>query len=298
MRNKIFLLLIITSSLLLYSCGTTNLSEQDNNPTIAPLEEENNEVAPETTSIPKETITEEPIPTESSTNSSETSQINPQSDSNSLCDHPYFPIVDGASWTYDASMDEDYTLRIEETGDDSFKMIQEMHSDDLIYTVDWFCSEDGILRGSFGQADLLNQAASNEETPEFQFETLEWEGQTLPSPELLDIGHTWTSFYQLAASFDVEGFSQSMNMDVIVDHEIIGMEEVIVPAGTFPEALRVDSDGQINMFLVMDEERTPVTSVNFGYSTWYVEGIGMVKTSSEVTGYSTDVSLTDSSLID
>jgi hypothetical protein len=34
MKNKIFLLLIITGSFLLYSCVTTNLSEQDNNPQL------------------------------------------------------------------------------------------------------------------------------------------------------------------------------------------------------------------------------------------------------------------------
>jgi hypothetical protein len=221
-----------------------------------------------------------------------------QVDSNSLCYHPYFPIIDGASWTYDDPLGEDYTLRIEETGEESFRMIQEMMDEDIVYTVDWYCSQDGILRGSFGQMDLINQASGDEQMPEFQFETLVWEGQTLPSPELLEIGYTWTSFYQLSASVDIEGFSQSMTMDVIVDHEIIGMEEANVPAGTFPEALRVDSDGQINMFLVSDEDSTPVSSFDFGYSTWYVEGIGMVKSSSEISGFDAGVSLIDSSLLD
>jgi len=298
MRNKIFLLLIITSSLLLYSCGTTNLSEQDNNPTIAPLEEENNEVASETTSIPQETITEEPIPTESPTNSPETSQINPQSDSNSLCYHPYFPIIEGASWTYDDTMDEDYTLRIEETGEDRFTMAQEMLDENVVFTAEWYCSENGILRSSFGQLDLINQTTNEEETPEFQFETLEWEGQTLPAPELLEIGYKWTSFYKLSASLDIEALSQSTEMKVIVDHEIAGIEEVIVPAGTFSEAVRVDSDGVVLMSLVSEENSTPIGALNFNYSTWYVENLGMVKSTTEASGYTSGISLSDSSLLD
>jgi len=296
MSKKTLPIILMIGAFLLFGCSSPNSPANEDSQPITTQQEQTEPTEtipaaqePTNTVEPQETPTEEAsIPTP------EESQI----DSESLCGHPYFPIIDGATWTYDAGIDEDYTLRIEETDEDSFRMVQEMLNEDVIYTVDWFCSEDGILRGSFGQADLINQAASDDETPEFQFETLEWEGQTLPSPELLDIGYTWTSFYQLAASLDLEIFSQSMQMDVIVDHEIASIEEVTVPAGTFPEALRVDSDGQIIMFLIAGEDSTPVSSFNFYYQTWYVEGLGMVKTSSEVSGFSTGVTLTESSLLD
>jgi len=195
-------------------------------------------------------------------------------------------------------MDEDYTLRIEETGEDRFTMAQEMLDENVVFTAEWYCSENGILRSSFGQLDLINQTTNEEETPEFQFETLEWEGQTLPAPELLEIGYKWTSFYKLSASLDIEALSQSTEMKVIVDHEIAGIEEVIVPAGTFSEAVRVDSDGVVLMSLVSEENSTPIGALNFNYSTWYVENLGMVKSTTEASGYTSGISLSDSSLLD
>jgi hypothetical protein len=177
-------------------------------------------------------------------------------------------------------------------------MIQEMTQSDAIYSAEWYCSENGILRGSFGQVDLLNQAAGGEETPEFEFEALEWEGETLPSPELIELGYAWTSNYKLSANLEIEGISQTSEVRVSIDHKIGAIESVTVPAGTFPEAVRVDSHGEIEMILVMGESTIPFSGLDFDYSTWYVEGLGMVKSSNIFSGYSNDVVLIESSLID
>ncbi len=298
MSKKYLPIIFLAGSLLLFACSSHDTTTDNNNSPMETLQEQT--ILIETEALPEEevaTASETPQQTEITTLATETPE-EVQMDSNSLCYHPYFPIVDGASWTYDAGIEEDYTLRIEETGEDSFKMIQEMLDEDLVYTVDWYCSQDGILRGSFGQLDLINQAASEEDTPEFIFETLEWEGETLPSPELLENGYTWTSFYRLSANLELQGFSQSAETEVIIDHEIAGIDEVTVPAGTFPEAIRVDSDGQINMSLIMGESKSPISSFDFTYSTWYVEGLGMVKTISGILDYDTGVSLINSSLLD
>ncbi len=214
----------------------------------------------------------------------------------SACYHPYFPIVDGAYWTYQQPETGNYTLRIEETGEDTFKMLQDMESDDVIFTVEWFCSEDGLLRGTFGQMDLLDYSSEEEGSPEFQFETLEWEGETLPAPELIEEGYTWESDYSLSADYDIEGFSGQLQVTVVIQHEIIGTEEVTVPAGTFSEALRVDSMGNIEMIMVISEDSiTPFSSIDFSYSTWYVEGIGMVKSSESMSGFSSSTELVETS---
>jgi hypothetical protein len=87
-------------------------------------------------------------------------------------------------------------------------------------------------------------------------------------------------------------------VNVTIDHEVMGVEEVVAPAGTFLEAIRVDSRGQINMASFFGENSTSLSSFNFGYSTWDVEEIGMVKSTSEISGFDSGVSLTDSSLLD
>jgi len=177
-------------------------------------------------------------------------------------------------------------------------MIQEMTQSDAMYSADWYCSEKGILRGSFGQVDLLNQAAGGEETPKFEFEAIEWEGETLPSPELIELDYAWTSNYKLSANLEIEGISQTSEVRVSIAHKIGAVESITVPAGTFPEAVRVDSYGEIDMILVMGESTIPFSGFGFGYSTWYVEGLGMVKSSNIFSGYSNDVVLIESSLID
>lgn len=282
--------------LVLSACGSPDAAPID---VVQPTETQQAQTGPTEVeaSSNEETPTEEPQQTPTMETITET-PVEVQVDSDSLCYHPYFPIIEGASWTYDDDLDEDYTIRIDETRENGFTMTQEMLNDeDFIFTADWYCTEEGILRGSFGQVDLINQAAGDEESPEFQFETLEWEGETLPSPEFLEIGYTWTSSYQLSANFDIEGFSDSFEVNVVIDHEIASIEEVTVPAGTFSDAIRVDSSGQINMASIFSENSSPLSGFDFGYSTWYVEGLGMVKSSSEVSGFSTGVSLTDSSLL-
>jgi hypothetical protein len=52
------------------------------------------------------------------------------------------------------------------------------------------------------------------------------------------------------------------------------------------------------MILVIGESTIPFSGVDFDYSTWYVEGLGMVKSSNIFSGYANDVVLTKSSLID
>ena len=41
-----------------------------------------------------------------------------------------------------------------------------------------------------------------------------------------------------------------------------------------------------------------MTGINFGSSSWYVEGIGLVKTSDNFTDYTSGMELIDSNLLD
>ena len=114
----------------------------------------------------------------------------------------------------------------------------------------------------------------------------------------MEIGYTWTSTYTLSAEVNLEGFSQTMQIQVSIDHTISAIEAVTVPAGTFPEAYRVDSTGSIEMLMIMGESSNPLSSFAFNFSTWYVEGLGMVKSSSEFSGISSATELIDSSLLE
>lgn len=296
MSRKYLPIILLLGSLLLFACSPSNPQANIEDQPFEPQQELPEPT--ETESLIQEETAAETLQEIQETQSQTESPPEEQVDSNSLCYHPYFPIIEGASWTYDDDLDEDYIIRIEETRENSFTMTQQLLNDEnFLFTADWYCSEEGILRGSFAQVDLINQAAGGEESPEFEFETLEWEGETLPSPELLDIDYAWTSSYKLAANFDIEGFSDTFEVNVTIDHEIASIEEVTVPAGTFPEAIRVDSTGQIDMSSFLGGNTPFLNNFDFSYSTWYVEGIGMVESSSNISGFDTGVRLTESSLL-
>lgn len=286
MKRKLIPVFLVLSAFFLFACGLTDVILGDDGQQVSTQVEE---AAP---TQPIESETQEP------TAPPETAEPEPESqaDTQSSCYHPFFPVVDGASWTYEYESGDGYTLQIDETGEDSFTMTQIMSDEDTEFTVDWYCTEDGLLRGSFAQVNLIRQAVSEEDTPEITFETLDWEGETLPAPELMEIGYTWTSNYSLSAEVNLEGFSQNMEANVSIDHEIGAIEEVTVPAGTFPEAYRVDSTGNIEMVMNLGDSSNPLSGFEFNFSTWYVEGLGMVQSSSEFSGYSTTVALTASSL--
>lgn len=296
MKRKLIPVLLVLSAFFLFACGLTDMILGEDGRQVSTQVEE---AAPteliQTEPQEAEATPEEVEPTQEETDEPSTET---QADTQSACYHPFFPVVDGASWTYQYSDGDGYTITIEETGQDTFTMTQIMADEDTEFTVDWYCTEDGLLRGSFAQVDLLSQATTEEDTPELTFETLEWEGETLPSPELMETGYTWTSDYSLSAEVNLEAFSQTMEVNVSIDHEIGAVEEVTVPAGTFPEAYRVDSTGNIEMVMNLGETSNPLSGFEFNYSTWYVEGLGMVQSGSEFSGYSSTVVLTDSSLLE
>ncbi len=130
------------------------------------------------------------------------------------------------------------------------------------------------------------------------FDTFSWEGETLPAEELFEVGYEWTATYQLQGDITMEGIVSTTQATVTINYIIAAIEEVTVPAGTFPEAYRVDSVGDISMTMDLNGSTFPMTSVNFGSSSWYVEGVGLVKTADDFTGYESGMELIDSNLLD
>lgn len=295
-----YIVFLLIGSIILYACqpGNTTTPEQasDAMPETAQTEGINDTQPESPTSSSQEVqesqVLQEDVDEIESIPDSQVENRNP-------CDHPFFPIEEGAYWTYQEPETEGYTIRIEDADQDQFRMIQEMYDDDAMYSVDWFCTDDGIMRGTFGLMDIFNDSDDEEEeSPEFQFETLEWEGETLPSPGLIAEGYSWVSDYKLRAIVEDEVNPSSLEITVKVNHVIAGNEEVVVPAGTFNDALRVDSSGSIEMVMLMGEMTTNLPNVSFFYSTWYAEGVGMVKINNTYMGESIATELIETSYFD
>lgn len=298
MKKKNLLILALISLLLLSACALTDrLFDQGKQIFQNVLNGEEDEEVDEPQ--PVEAVETAPVPqaTEEPTDIAQPEEptIESQIALDSNCYHPYFPITKDAYRTYQESTGEGYTLRVADIGQDSFTLVQEMTTESTLFSAEWFCSESGILSGSFSQFDFLNMTGEDEDMPEIVVDTFEWEGETLPAPELLIPGYQWTTTYQMHGEINIENFPQTFSTSVSIEYEVGAVEEVTVPAGTFPEAVRVDSYGIVEMMLELGETTMPFTTADFSSSTWYVEGVGMVQTSDEFTGFSNRIELIASS---
>lgn len=217
-------------------------------------------------------------------------------DTTSVCYHPFFPVSEGANWTFQLSTGESYIMSTTDLTEESFTLTQDFTDSDLVLTVDWFCSEDGLLQGDFAQVDFLNESGG-EDGVEMTFDTLTWEGKTLPAADSLEVGYEWTATYQLKGDVNMEGVVTTADANVTIDYVIAAIEEVTTPAGTFPQAYRVDSNGDIAMTMEFNGAALPLTGINFGSSSWYVEGLGLVKTADSFETMASGMELIDSNLL-
>lgn len=288
MNKKLIPLFLVLSVLFLTGCGLTSLlpgsGDSDNADT--------NEIMTDEAPMDEESTMEEPTEEVMQEQSVE----EPAVDMASNCYHPLFPITEDAYWHYQVSSDESYTMTLTDVTEDTFTMTQDFDDSDVVLTVDWFCSEDGLLQGNFAQVDFLGDS-EGEDDPEFNFETLSWEGETLPAKELIEVGYEWTAIYKLGGEMDMQGMTSSIEATVTIDYVIAAIEEVVVPAGTFPEAYRIDSQGEVEMVLDFDGNSMPMSGVDFGSSSWYVEDVGLVKSADSFTSMSSEMELIDTNMV-
>jgi hypothetical protein len=84
----------------------------------------------------------------------------------------------------------------------------------------------------------------------------------------------------------VLGISISRQAVLGVENHIVGVERIVVPAGVYPEATRIDSEGT-----ALIDGAGSQTQAGFSFSHWYVEGVGLVRLSAEVQGTAFDMEL-------
>jgi hypothetical protein len=203
------------------------------------------------------------------------------------CDHPFFPLRQGATWSYSGS---DIILNwtvVDVSGDmDSAEVTMDVDiGTELAINYHWTCSSDGIVSYDFGTFNM--GAAAGVEG--FSFEVVDGEGSFLPAGDMVP-GTTWNNSYTIQISFSIEGQSITSSASTSQSFTAIGLETVTVAAGTF-EAMRVESVGTITTEAVGTSFTSTSTSTY-----WFAEGVGMVKTESVSEGVSSSMELTSYSV--
>ncbi len=199
-------------------------------------------------------------------------------ESQTACDHPYFPLRQGAQWNYSYDgMPANWNV-IAVSGDRTAAtatVVMTFENGSLTYN--WDCGADGIFNYQTGVLDFSAVDGN------VQIELTSRSGSPLPPPEAFVPGATWTSAYTMTLSMSSEGVSFEITNDVQETHTAGELQEITTALGTF-EVIPITSIGTI-------------TTTSFGgaftntsnSTCWFAVGIGWLGCNT-VSGGETSVS--------
>lgn len=279
MNRKFWLLLLMGLPILTLACGLTSVVVVE--PTATPEESVTTPTAtpvpPTDTPIPPTDTP--PPPTEEPTSTPAFREV--VSQATGACRHPYYPVRSDTVWEYQTQMGDDaptaYSVTFDDIGAESYTSRQispESTAESL-----WLCTDEGLI-----PSDIVTFLPI--QIPGFEFETLGFSGALLPPPGEWEPGTTWETGYTMQVTTKVLGISIRSQAEINVDNEIAVEEQVVVPSGTYPQAVRIDSTGTALVNTAGSEMEAP-----FSFSHWYVEGVGLVKIAADVQGRTFDMEL-------
>ena len=184
------------------------------------------------------------------------------------CQNRYYPVAQGASWTYRLSgtVSDTFTRAIVAVRADGFDD-QDTFNTGVTRRGGWACRRGDLISLTPNAGAFV---ATGETQTDFTVELNE--GVTLPADP--QPGATWTQKIVYSGQFNMGGMTVQGRSTLNASCEAIGTETVRVPAGSF-EALRIDCTFKFDMaFLGNLAFNLSTTSSE---SIWYAQGVGMVK---------------------
>lgn len=186
------------------------------------------------------------------------------------CDHPYFPIREGASWSYQTSSPGfapySYQQSLHSVSAERFTMVTVF--DDVTQEVTWTCDESGLTSTEYGSS-----------SPGISFETLSVSGVTMPPASEWRVGTEWENSFEVQGSMTQQGVTMALAGAITTKNRIVSQEQVTVAAGSFT-AYKVESQSAMRLTSNVMGMMIPM---NFDVTSWawYAEGVGLVKTEAE-----------------
>jgi hypothetical protein len=217
--------------------------------------------APDPTAVPTDEPTAEPV-----------AEANGLVLPDGLCANPYFPVVEGRTYTYQATVPDfgtsTYSFTFANVTDTTFDWLLGADGETLV-TYTWQCTEDGLLSPNI-------QFSTG--GPEITVETIESSGITFPTADTVEVGTTWTTRHVFNTTIGDTGIGAMTTTNTVeMVNEIVAIEPVTVPYGEFDEAIKVQSTGTMSMVSSLGGEALPAVSFDMATNTWYVEGVGQVR---------------------
>jgi hypothetical protein len=194
--------------------------------------------------------------------------------SEGLCANPYYPIREGASWSYKSTGspagDYSFTDTITSVREDGFTITSQF--DDLTRTQQWACRPEGLVALQLG-----GPAAATLNTQDVQLNLTFNNISGVTFPREITAGNIWQHMLEFEGDLEIAGTSAEAAGTAESTFGALGTESVTVPAGTF-DAMRVEVASTITINATYQGISMPV-GFSGTYRFWFAQGVGWVKAS-------------------
>ena len=192
--------------------------------------------------------------------------------SQSLCTNLYYPVRQGATWTYKSTRgpagEYSFTDTITSVRQDGFTLSTQIGQ--LTRAQEWTCTAEGLSALQLGGAPA---AMLNSQNIQLNLDINNATGVTFPSQ--INPGSQWQQ--NMDVTGDVTAFNEEAEAagTVQMSFNAVGNESVTIPAGTF-EALKVEVDVSLNVNATYEGITLPI-SFSGDYTYWFAPNVGWVK---------------------
>jgi hypothetical protein len=212
------------------------------------------------------------VPTATSVQPADLPTAKSPSSASGDCSNTYYPVVDGATWSYTVTGGPDgpvsYIDTISSVNGDSFILTTVIG--DIERTQRWSCTADGLVALDFGGGSATLAVSDLQ----MVFDTTETTGVTLPAD--ISPGDTWSQEFTIEGTEAIAGDqSASVAGQAKYDSTATGIEGVSVLGGSF-DALRVEGTNSMDLNVQMSGFTVPM-AVSGTLVRWYAPGVGYIR---------------------
>jgi hypothetical protein len=204
------------------------------------------------------------------------------------CDHPYFPLRAGASWTYlstSSAGSGTWTWAVNSVEGDTTSASADMSwsfvgaEGSVQGTYAWQCDSTGIVSYEFGSLSVGGFG------PVGTYQLIESSGTFLPPSQLLVPGYAWANAYTTQSELDVGGVSATTTTSNSENLSVVGADPVTVGGETY-EGLQIAFTNSAQFQTQVPGFQVSPTQMNSSGTYVLARGVGFVRWDSTSEGQS------------
>jgi hypothetical protein len=197
------------------------------------------------------------------------------------CDHAYFPMRAGSSWTY-SSANGPMTWTVTDVQGDTESASADMSwsMSSLSGTYHWQCDPSGLVSYQFGSLSSSEFGAIGNYT------VTDHSGVFFPAADLLQPGYAWNSNYGLSYEFTAGGQTVPTIATAAESFTVAGTDPVTV-GGQTVDGVQIEHSLEMDIQINMPGMTVPATHLSDSGTIVLGRGVGMVRWTNSAGGGST-----------